>query len=198
MAVLMCLIHYRFVQYGRSNHHACSIRNRYQKRERPLRSDCRTLPPSTLCHGECRLILGRQLAFSYESLSFRHRFLLPLMMSFVNSKIPTVMVPRSQVQKRSKRMETVSICNVKRTVRFRQEAFGKTYQVTYATHWLLCNTSQNEGRAQECAATSLLERMVKDAKDPEYMEDVIRNTLGSMYAGKYHFGFIFSMTSGYC
>lgn len=113
------------------------------------------------------------------------------MMSFVNSKIPTVMVPRSQVQKRSKRMETVSICNVKRTVRFRQEAFGKTYQVTYATHWLLCNTSQNEGRAQECAATSLLERMVKDAKDPEYMEDVIRNTLGSMYAGKYHFGFIF-------
>ncbi|KAK7687283.1 hypothetical protein QCA50_009788 [Cerrena zonata] len=40
-----------------------------------------------------------------------------------------------------------------------------------------------DGHAQECAATSLLEGMVKKSKDPRYMEDVVKNTLGSMYAG---------------
>ncbi|CAL1715497.1 unnamed protein product [Somion occarium] len=40
-----------------------------------------------------------------------------------------------------------------------------------------------EGNAQESAATSLMEGVVKRSKDPKYMEDVVKNTLGSMYAG---------------
>ncbi|KAI0076590.1 cytochrome P450 [Panus rudis PR-1116 ss-1] len=40
-----------------------------------------------------------------------------------------------------------------------------------------------EGRAKPCAATSLLEGMVKDARDPAYMEHIVQRTLGSMYTG---------------
>lgn len=36
----------------------------------------------------------------------------------------------------------------------------------------------------ECVATSLLEGMVKKAKDPVYMEDIVRSTLGSLYTGE--------------
>ena len=43
--------------------------------------------------------------------------------------------------------------------------------------------AQADGRAPECVATSLLDRMAKNAEDRAYMEDVIRSTLGSMYTG---------------
>ncbi|KAI0076591.1 cytochrome P450 [Panus rudis PR-1116 ss-1] len=37
--------------------------------------------------------------------------------------------------------------------------------------------------AKQCAATSLLEGMVKKAKDSAYMEHIVQRTLGSMYTG---------------
>ena len=43
--------------------------------------------------------------------------------------------------------------------------------------------AQADGRVPECVATSLLDRMAKNAEDRTYMEDVIRSTLGSMYTG---------------
>ncbi|KAI0076588.1 cytochrome P450 [Panus rudis PR-1116 ss-1] len=39
------------------------------------------------------------------------------------------------------------------------------------------------GGGNHCAATSLLEGMVKEARDPAYMEHVVQRTLGSMYSG---------------
>ncbi|KAI0071338.1 cytochrome P450 [Panus rudis PR-1116 ss-1] len=41
------------------------------------------------------------------------------------------------------------------------------------------------GNANQCAATSLLEGMVKEAKDPAYTEQIVQRTLGSMYTGKF-------------
>ena len=43
--------------------------------------------------------------------------------------------------------------------------------------------SQAAGRAPDCVATSLLETMARNTEDYDYMEDIIRSTLGSMYAG---------------
>ena len=36
----------------------------------------------------------------------------------------------------------------------------------------------------ECVATTLIEDMVKNAKDPEYTESIVKWALGSMYTGK--------------
>lgn len=36
----------------------------------------------------------------------------------------------------------------------------------------------------ECVATSLMEGMVKESKDPLYMEHIVKWALGSMYTGE--------------
>ena len=48
---------------------------------------------------------------------------------------------------------------------------------------IVLNSLQEQHTAEDCVATSLLDTMVKRAKDPDYMESVVRGALGSMYSG---------------
>ncbi|KAJ3552033.1 hypothetical protein NM688_g4375 [Phlebia brevispora] len=60
-----------------------------------------------------------------------------------------------------------------------RESVMKMLHVPYA----VIKQRMADGDMPECAATSLLEGLVKNARDPAYMEDVVMATLGSMYTG---------------